>query len=739
MPVPSNPQDLINIIREKLFNNTSGLIEEPDLREVLENIVKVLDAKFSLLSPNLTPEQFKKWDLLLDYMVKETKGVLSPTSPAPTEKGKYILSSAGTYANLGGLVAAADKLNYAYFDGTTWSLIDTEVNTLINEVVKEEISFVLVQDNGDRDTLGFTNSIFSGFGCSFGILKNFNRLEIKYKDRADVQKATKMWVEIREDSYDGNLLFKGEKDLNFTLNEIGRVIFSFPKIENSTNKNIFIGYSTDGKCDMFVSLNQCPNPNSYRYTVYPRNENDTFADNSSGFSFEYLPTINVVLENRSIVLKEESLPTSVFNLLFSTPKILLPKKVWLYPNFQYNIFNDNCVIPEFGDNLNNYRLNYNGFTGKQLERCYRLDVIPENLNENITLDLMKGRNILETKTQQLLSSSLSSGNGVIRKVLIIGDSTVDYNFITTPLKEIFDNDVIDLQFVGTRGDTGKKHEGRSGWKYSDYAGNSRKLTKVLISGLTNVPSFGSTYSNNDSTWLCQEVNVNSGTGYLKFEKIDGVNEMLTSGTLLKVSGSGDSSVNYSGASIDDGNPFYNPTTLTFDIQHYLTQTSQTLGNGDWIFFQLGINDVFSVQTVSEAKNKVDSIMTDINSFISNIHAFNSNIRIGFSITIPPANQDGFGANYGLGQLSELYKKTGLLELQSRLIESFDNDTSRANNIFLIASHVNIDMVYNIPKEDVQVNSRNTNTISMSVNGVHPTTTGYAQIADMYAGIIKYFG
>ena len=67
MPVPSNPQDLINIIREKLFNNTSGLIEEPDLREVLENIVKVLDAKFSMFSPNLTEEQFAKWNLILDY------------------------------------------------------------------------------------------------------------------------------------------------------------------------------------------------------------------------------------------------------------------------------------------------------------------------------------------------------------------------------------------------------------------------------------------------------------------------------------------------------------------------------------------------------------------------------------------------------------------------------------------------------------------------------------------------
>lgn len=129
MPVPSNTQDLINIIREKLFNNTSGLIEEPDVREVLENIVKVLDAKFSMFSPNLTEEQFAQWNLILDYMAKETKGVLTTSSPAPTGNaaiGKYLLSGAGTYANLGGLVAAADKLNYAYFDGENWSLISSQ-------------------------------------------------------------------------------------------------------------------------------------------------------------------------------------------------------------------------------------------------------------------------------------------------------------------------------------------------------------------------------------------------------------------------------------------------------------------------------------------------------------------------------------------------------------------------------------------------------------------------------------
>lgn len=132
MPVPSTPQDLINLIREKLFNNTSGRIDEPSIREVLEWMVKVLDAKFSLFSPELTEEQYSKWNLMLDYMVRETKGVLTTTSPAPTgasAKGKYILSGPGTYTNLGGLVATADKLNYAYFNGTTWSLIGVNINS----------------------------------------------------------------------------------------------------------------------------------------------------------------------------------------------------------------------------------------------------------------------------------------------------------------------------------------------------------------------------------------------------------------------------------------------------------------------------------------------------------------------------------------------------------------------------------------------------------------------------------
>ena len=71
-------------------------------------------------------------DYLLQKLESELasglKGSLKITNVAPTEQGLYILSDVGTYANLGGLVTTADKLNYAYFDGTTWSLIAVDIN-----------------------------------------------------------------------------------------------------------------------------------------------------------------------------------------------------------------------------------------------------------------------------------------------------------------------------------------------------------------------------------------------------------------------------------------------------------------------------------------------------------------------------------------------------------------------------------------------------------------------------------
>lgn len=71
-------------------------------------------------------------------------GSIKITDTAPTTQGLYILSDVGTYTNLGGLVALNGTINYAYFDGNTWSKAEV---VMTKDVVDNLTSIV------DTDTI----------------------------------------------------------------------------------------------------------------------------------------------------------------------------------------------------------------------------------------------------------------------------------------------------------------------------------------------------------------------------------------------------------------------------------------------------------------------------------------------------------------------------------------------------------------------------------------------------------
>ena len=70
-------------------------------------------------------------DFLIQQLEKKTasgyKGDLIKTDVAPTSVGFYGLLETGVYTNLGGIDAPTGKLNFASFDGTTWSLIAVDM------------------------------------------------------------------------------------------------------------------------------------------------------------------------------------------------------------------------------------------------------------------------------------------------------------------------------------------------------------------------------------------------------------------------------------------------------------------------------------------------------------------------------------------------------------------------------------------------------------------------------------
>ena len=70
-------------------------------------------------------------------------GSLKITDTAPTTAGLYRLADIGTYTNLGGLVTTAGKINDAYFNGTTWSLISVDLPQPINNNYTIENTYII--------------------------------------------------------------------------------------------------------------------------------------------------------------------------------------------------------------------------------------------------------------------------------------------------------------------------------------------------------------------------------------------------------------------------------------------------------------------------------------------------------------------------------------------------------------------------------------------------------------------
>lgn len=603
------------------------------------------------------------------------------------------------------------------------------------------IGYQFVEESGQataqRNIL--TNySTFAGWGQLMGNRSGFNAVRFMFMAYDAANMPTYCTLTIRKGTVSGAILFQKRIDYNFQHNVPVDLTFELGyTFQNVDNDNLFVQYHSDG---YFAAIGNSSGQTSPLYYVVAKNTPvlTTATTNQNVLRTEFLLGSYKGVFTDDAKAQIEAIAGMVSS---GDPDVLLTSRVWLYPGIEYNIYNKNVVVPTYGDNLENYRLDYNGSIGRQYSRNYWLNPITAALNNSITLYLYDRSRLVSTKTQLLLSGSPGTGSGQTRNVLIVGDSTVNGSNISNPLKAVFDADSLNINLIGTLGAAGAKHEGRGGWTINDYYGTGRVLYQINVTGLTTAPGVGAVYLQAGVQYSVVEVNITGGSGYFSVQSSSSNRPVDLSGSLTKQSGTGDATITYSSSAVTPSNPFYNPATQKFDIGYYLTQTAQTLAANDWIFFQLGINDVFGITSQTDADSKTTTMLNQMNEIIANIHAYNPDIRIGIVVTFPPAGQDAFGVNYTLGQTSERYTKTGLLTWQKKLINTFDNSASFGAKTYLISAHLNIDTEYNYPSSQVAPNARYTGslTVNQQNNGVHPAASGYAQIADMYAGAIKYFG
>lgn len=181
-----------------------------------------------------------------------------------------------------------------------------------------------------------------------------------------------------------------------------------------------------------------------------------------------------------------------------------------------------------------------------------------------------------------------------------------------------------------------------------------------------------------------------------------------------------------------GSPFL--FSGSFNFASYLSAQSITLGSGDWVIINHGINDVFSFLTDATVNAAITTAASQLASWITSIKAAVPGIRIGICMTIPPTeSQDAFGTNYPNLQWRKRYLRN-LHLWHTHLLSAYDSVI--VGQVTLIPYHAPVDTVNNFPLTSRVFNARNSGTYMRQTNAVHPINTGYWQLADFLRGYLK---
>ena len=144
------------------------------------------------------------------------------------------------------------------------------------------------------------------------------------------------------------------------------------------------------------------------------------------------------------------------------------------------------------------------------------------------------------------------------------------------------------------------------------------------------------------------------------------------------------------------NPFYNPTSGTFDFSYYMNQ--QGYSSVDFVVIQLGINDLYNTD-----ESYIATTWDNIKAMIDSIHTFNENIKVILNLpTTPNADESKhtvFEPRY-----------------RNRIIRYCEYAISKVRELYT-TSKVRVSYCHLIlnPNTDIR-------------DDVHPTTDGYEKMA-----------
>lgn len=148
------------------------------------------------------------------------------------------------------------------------------------------------------------------------------------------------------------------------------------------------------------------------------------------------------------------------------------------------------------------------------------------------------------------------------------------------------------------------------------------------------------------------------------------------------------------------NPFYNPTTATFDFSYYMT--NQGYSAPDFVVIQLGINDLYNAD-YSGVDEAITSAWNAIKTMVDSILTYNASIKIILNLPTAPN--------------SDISLHTNFLPLYQNSVIRY-NDYAQEQALLYSESKVRVSYCHLIlnPETDIR-------------DTVHPNTDGYTKMAE----------
>lgn len=167
------------------------------------------------------------------------------------------------------------------------------------------------------------------------------------------------------------------------------------------------------------------------------------------------------------------------------------------------------------------------------------------------------------------------------------------------------------------------------------------------------------------------------------------------------------------------NPFYNPTSGTFDLAYFMTNNGYT--KVDAVCLNLGHNNL---------GNEVAGV-NDLKTIIQKIHAYDANIPVIVSLITPLGDQNAHSTlGHSAGQMRFHWR-----QLIKAYIDAFDN--GKISNVYLSTPYFNVDQDNDLPTETVARCARDTTQIVRQNDSMHPTRIGTLKMADSYYADLLY--